>query len=122
MSKGIRLHKEFGLNPTMPVCFWCGEETGEVALMGAHLKGEAPRTMVVNLDPCEKCAAKWAEGIAIIEATEPGRPTGRYMIATPISVSMIVTDSDTRERVLREKIMMVSVETFNRILPKEILH
>lgn len=31
----IRLHKDFGLNPTLPTCFYCGEETSEIALLGA---------------------------------------------------------------------------------------
>jgi hypothetical protein len=52
------LSKEHGLNPTMPVCYWCGEETGEVALLGAAYKGEAPMHMVLNKEPCPACKAK----------------------------------------------------------------
>ena len=32
MSKDdIKLSPKHGLNPTMPVCFWCGKEKNEVA-------------------------------------------------------------------------------------------
>ena len=31
-NAGIKLSPKHGLNPTIPVCFWCGEERNEVAL------------------------------------------------------------------------------------------
>ena len=34
----ILLSPKHGVNPTIPVCFWCGREKNEVALMG-YLKG-----------------------------------------------------------------------------------
>jgi hypothetical protein len=35
----MRLHNEYGLNPTIPICFFCGESKDEVALLGANYKG-----------------------------------------------------------------------------------
>ena len=77
MAKSIRLSKQHGVNPTLGVCFWCGEDTGELALMGYMGKGdpEAPKRMVLNYNPCPKCAELWAQGCACIEATEV--PNGR---------------------------------------------
>ena len=75
----IRLSEKHGLNPTLEVCFFCGEETGELALLG-KLKGdkEAPKRMVLHYDPCEKCKKKWADGVALIavvtEQPEDKRP------------------------------------------------
>ena len=46
MSNQIRLHKQFGLNPTLSTCFYCGQETGEIALLGASYDGEAPMNLV----------------------------------------------------------------------------
>ena len=48
MSKGIQVSPKHGLNPTIPVCFWCGKERGEVALLG-RLPGdaEAPKNVVL---------------------------------------------------------------------------
>ena len=39
-NAGIKLSPKHGLNPTIPVCFWCGEERNEVALLG-HIGDEA---------------------------------------------------------------------------------
>jgi len=33
---GIRLHKEYGLNPTIIECIICGKEKNEIALLGAE--------------------------------------------------------------------------------------
>lgn len=69
-SKGgsIRLHKEHGLNPTMSVCLLCQEETGEIALLGASYKGEAPMKMVTSIEPCKKCKKKYLSvGVLLVE-------------------------------------------------------
>ena len=34
MSRNIILSPKYGVNPTIPVCFWCGEQKPEIALMG----------------------------------------------------------------------------------------
>ena len=97
-DKGIRLHKEYGLNPTMPVCFFCGKEKGEIAFLGDRYDGEAPKHMCIDYEPCESCKAIMAKGITVIEtATEskdgrppiskdndghPIYPTGRWLVAT----------------------------------------
>ena len=53
-NAGIKLSPKHGLNPTIPVCFWCGEERNEVALLGhsgdgrKHEDFEAPRHMVID--------------------------------------------------------------------------
>lgn len=78
----IRLHREFGVNPTMPVCFWCGKDTGEIALLGAAYKGEAPRSMVMNYEPCVECKATMSLGICVAEATSDNKPTGRWVVVT----------------------------------------
>ena len=66
----IRLSKKHGLNPTLGVCFFCGEDTNEMALLGA-LKGdaEAPKRMVLSYQPCDKCLEIWQKGVPVIEAT-----------------------------------------------------
>ena len=67
----IRVSKKHGINPCIPLCFWCGKEKNEVALLGT-LKGdvEATKSAVLNYEPCDTCKAQMAEGIALIEVTE----------------------------------------------------
>lgn len=94
----ILLSPKHGLNPTIPICFWCGEEKNEIALMGRigdARKGEdfeAPMHAVLDYEPCDKCREKMSLGFAMIEAThvpnpttkvqmQPGvYPTGRYAV------------------------------------------
>ena len=56
MSKDIKISPKYGVNPTIPVCFFCGEPKNEIALMG-KMKGdiEAPKNMVLDYEPCEHC-------------------------------------------------------------------
>lgn len=98
MSNSIRLSPKYGVNPTLPVCFWCGESKNEIALLGhigdgrKHEDFEAPRYSVINYEPCDKCRAQMAQGFTVMEATtKPNRassveiqkgvyPTGRYVV------------------------------------------
>jgi len=93
MSKGIRLHPKFGLNPTMPVCFFCGRDTGEVALLGAAYHGEAPTKMVLDKRPCAACEKEWEASIALIEARRINGeidPTGRVVVVTREAATRIL--------------------------------
>jgi hypothetical protein len=63
MKNDIKLHKEHGLNPTIPICVFCGEDKNEIALLGADYKGEAPMHMAIDNEPCEECQEKLDGGI-----------------------------------------------------------
>lgn len=67
----IRISEKHGVNPTIPVCFWCGKEKNEIALLG-KLKGdiEAPMHCVLDYEPCEECQKKWNLGVALIGTTK----------------------------------------------------
>lgn len=81
---GVRLHKEYGLNPTISQCILCGKEKNEIALLGASYKGQAPMRMVTSIEPCEKCKKKYlSKGTMLVEATKEDskvRPTGRVAV------------------------------------------
>lgn len=94
----INISPKHGLNPTMPVCFWCKREKKDVVLLG-KLPGdaEAPRHCVLNYEPCDTCKEKWSVGVVVFEVTTtnphevpPMRsgkrdfyPTGNYMVLKP---------------------------------------
>lgn len=67
----IRLSEKHGVNPMLMTCFWCGENRGDIALLG-KLKGdaEAPRHVVLDYEPCDQCKEKMDKGIMIAEAVE----------------------------------------------------
>lgn len=107
---GIEISPKHGLNPTIPVCFWCGKEKNEIALLG-HIREktkdrfgsntvvrgsdiEAPRRMVLDYEPCDECKKMWESGVAVLEVqqtpTMPNQPeiqkgiypTGRFAVVT----------------------------------------
>lgn len=70
----IRLSKKYGLNPTIPICFWCGKERNEIALLG-HIgkRGEdieAPQNMILDYNPCGDCLRIMNRGVTIMEASD----------------------------------------------------
>lgn len=98
MSKSIKLSPKHGVNPCMPVCFFCGETKNEIALLG-RIGGkedlEAPMKAILDYVPCEECQKKFAEGVLLIEVTnypntanqppisQSAYPTGRYSVVRP---------------------------------------
>lgn len=101
----MRLSAKHGVNPSMGVCFWCGEDDGTIALPG-RLPGdaEAPRRAVWSMEPCAKCKANMALGITLMEAngdTKP-EPTGRWVVVTEDCVRRLFND-DVLPAVLRHR-------------------
>lgn len=87
MSNSIKLSPNYGVNPTIPVCFFCGESKNEIALMGhigdgrKHEDFEAPKYMVLDYEPCDCCKEKFSQGVLIIEVTRTPLPDNRPQIA-----------------------------------------
>lgn len=77
----IKISPEHGLNPTIPVCCWCGNPKNEIALLGRiHEKDkngktipnsdvEAPHYAVMDYNPCDDCTAAWADAVVFLEVT-----------------------------------------------------
>lgn len=125
MSNSIKISPKHGVNPTIPICFWCGEEKGEIALMG-KLKDdmEAPRNMVLDYEPCDKCKERFALGVTLIGTTthcpdnrppiqdnEDGTlyPTGAWIVITKDAAQRYFAgvatpeEIDNTERILVEQ-------------------
>ena len=71
MSKGIRLSPKHGVNPSLGLCWICGETNGEVILAG-HLKDdvEAPRQGVWDRHPCSTCTEWMRQGVILIRVKD----------------------------------------------------
>lgn len=127
----ILLHPKYGLNPTMPVCFWCGEDKGEIALLGSKYKGEAPPKMVLDYVPCTKCQEAQDSGITCIEATTPDRtknppfakegrmsmtcPTGRWIVVTRDGFARLPVDEKLRADIMERGKCFLEPATFNQL-------
>lgn len=124
----IKLSKKYGVNPTIPICFWCGKEKNEIALLG-KLKGdiEAPKSMILNYEPCEKCEEMRSKGITIVEASETpvyGQyqekyygyyPTGRHFVIKDEAAKKIFT-SPMIEQLIEKRMGFVDKETMDILL------
>lgn len=107
MSNNIRLHKKYGLNPTLSTCFYCGKETGEIALLGAAYDGEAPMHLCTSLEPCAACKEKFKDAVILVEARRDERdkpqPTGRWVAVKKECVTLpnngiCFTDTETMNK------------------------
>lgn len=101
----IRLHKEFGVNPTLIMCTWCGKETGEIALLGSSYDGEAPRQMAVSDDPCKACRDQMKQGITFIEMTYKGSTTrtGRWCVMAEKATMRCLSAGPTLDQVMASR-------------------
>ena len=111
-TTGLKLSPKDGLNPTISVCFWCGEEKGEIALLGRigdARKGEdieASMRTIIDYEPCPACLAKMDSGFTVVEATtspnnttsvpiqEGIYPTGRFVVIKPEAAKRIFRIED----------------------------
>lgn len=104
MNKSITLHRKHGLNPTMTQCYICGKEKGEIALLGAAYKEEAPMKMIVDTIPCNECKKMIKKGIVFIsvrdgeKGTNPHR-TGRILCIKEEAVKKIMKSYNPKNRV-----------------------
>ena len=129
MSKGIKISPKHGLNPTIPVCFWCGKQKNEIALMG-HMKGdiEAPKNMVLDYVPCEECQSHMAMGVAVLEASDHPNTEGQPPMQKgvyPTSRFVVVT-TECADRVFNAyapwsegKKVFVDSDVFSHFLPDD---
>lgn len=95
----IRLSEKHGVNPSIEICFFCNEAKGIVLFGKLKNDIEAPREVLINYEPCNKCKEKFKEGVTVVEVTtaqqcknqpsitihndEELYPTGAYVVVKP---------------------------------------
>lgn len=117
MAKGdIKLSPKHGLNPSISVCFFCGEEKNEIVLPG-KLKGdvEAPRKAVWNKIPCDKCKEYMRQGIIFIGVderltTDRSNPyrTGKFAVIKEEAVKCAITNKELLADIIRQRVAFVT--------------
>ena len=129
MSKGIKISPKYGVNPTIPVCFWCGKQKNEIALMGRMTDDiEAPKNMVLDYVPCEECQNHMAMGVAVLEASDCPNTEGQPPMQKgvyPTSRFVVVT-TECADRVFNAyapwsegKKVFVDSDVFSHFLPDD---
>lgn len=129
MNKGIKISPKHGLNPTIPLCFWCGKPKNEIALMGLMTDDiEAPKNMVLDYVPCEECQSHMAMGVAVLEASDHPNTEGQPPMQKgvyPTSRFVVVT-TECADRVFNAyapwsegKKVFVDSDVFSHFLPDD---
>lgn len=117
MSNSIKISPKHGINPTIPICFFCGEEKNEIALLGRINRNDdkAPMTCLLNYEPCEKCQKLMDKGITIIEAKgEPNfenqpeiasnvYPTGTWHVVSEDFIKKNITPPELVDNILKHR-------------------
>ena len=125
----IRLSEKHGVNPSVEVCFWCGEPMG-IALLG-KLKGdaEAPREICTGYEMCDKCKEHNKTMIHMIEASitplhkgQPSinkdfnaYPTGRNFWIKDEALKRILKP-ESFEETLKYRSTLLEPDVFNELL------
>jgi len=127
MGRGIYLSKKHGVNPAIPLCFYCLEPKNEIVLPG-RMKGDAqaPQHAVWDDLPCDKCREHMKNGIILIsvdeklsggETTNPYR-TGGWVVIKEDAIRRMI-DPESAERILRLRFSFVTDETWDMLgLPR----
>ena len=75
MSNSIKLSNKYGVNPTICKCFFCGADK-YIALLGQigdrrkHEDIEAPKSCVMDYEPCDECQEYMKQGVTLIEVSD----------------------------------------------------
>lgn len=65
------LSKKHGVNPAIPHCFFCNQPKNELILAGRlRDDAEAPKSMVWDKEPCDKCKEYMKQGIILVSVDE----------------------------------------------------
>lgn len=136
MSNNIKLSPKHGVNPTMPVCFWCGQPKNEIALLGKLPDdAEAPKHIIMDYEPCDACREIFGKGIHVIGVTEKPMvpnmfpiisdehntlyPSGSMFVARPEWAERFLTANDQQDMVtdvLEKKALLLPDEIVNEII------
>ena len=114
---GLVLSDKHGMNPTIAVCFFCGQSKDEIILTGragekiakkaGHPDGAMPMYSCVDKVPCETCAKYMENGIIVIE-TEDNPVNREYPERTG---NMWVMGEKILARILDGKTAKAALET-----------
>ncbi len=113
----IKISEKHGVNPSLEICFYCGESIG-VALLGKLPNDEkAPNKIVTSYTPCDKCKETFSKGVLVLEyITVPtGYPTIRPDIYPTGRFAGITKEAAKRIFNSEKPTILISKEIFDNI-------
>ena len=85
-NNGIKLSKKHGLNPSLEKCFFCGKDKGIILFGELKDDQEAPREVVLNMEPCNECKELMKKGVMLIEVKDVCDPKNPYRTGVMVLV------------------------------------
>lgn len=122
----IRLSPKHGVNPAIPLCFFCLEPKNEIILPGrlGPDDREAPRSTVWDYRPCDKCKGYMEMGVILISTRDgesgnnPFR-TGGWAVVKDEAVRRFVTDPAMADEICEKRVAFLEDRTWDMIgLPR----
>jgi len=129
VGDSIRLSRAHGLQPVLTVCFLCGEDKGEIALLGAQgdkiarslgcSDGKMPMRCCLDKNPCAKCQEYMKQGVIFVEVRDgeggenPYRTGGFWVIKSEAVEKMM--DPGKAAEVLKSRICFVEKSVAEKI-------
>lgn len=123
MEKEIKISQKHGLNPSIPVCMFCGQQKNEIVLFGKiggkNEDVEAPKNAIIDYEPCDKCKELIGDNILVVGVEDRGArnimpiqgnlvPTGTWCVMPEESaVRIFQLEGEMKDNVLREKRLLV---------------
>jgi hypothetical protein len=134
---GIVLDKKHGVNPSLECCFFCNESKGIIlfgklnreqreafAKAGLSSTGEAPRSIVLDQVPCDKCKGHMVQGIILISVRDgengdnPYR-TGGWVVVRDRVIEEFISTKELRKTILAKRVAFLPDEVWDRLgLPR----
>lgn len=125
----LQLHPKYGVNPTIPTCFYCGEPKDEILLLGENSKqitGEDEAPMhgpCFDREPCNQCKEYMAQGIIFIgvdesKSTDMENPyrTGEFLVMSEDWVRRSIQPAELRDSILSRRTAFVPSELAQALL------
>ena len=121
----IKISPNHVVNPTMGMCFFCGKETGTLALAGKLPDDEkAPTKAVISYEPCDKCRAQFEQGIAFFGITKTARYNQPEIAPStyPTGSVIVLTEDDVRNaQFIKDEAKDEIIETGHALIPEDLL-
>jgi len=128
---GVTLDKEHGVNPGMENCFICNQPKGIIlygqmnpkkremvksAGLEADSYGRAPNGLILDKEPCHKCAKMMKRGVILISVrddecvdNDPENPhrTGGWVVVKDDLIQRIVQPPELADSILSKRMAFV---------------
>lgn len=126
MNKNIKLSPKYGLNPSMGVCFICGEDSGEIIIsgkLGRYFEDpdiEAPHRAVWHKKPCPKCKEYMKQGIILLsvkdgESGDSPYRTGKFVVIKEEAMERMISTKELLTDVLKKRMCFIEDKVWNNL-------